>query len=81
MSPMSEHADESVTSIASARSALISILGELVAPYHQPVRTAALLYALTGVGFGESASRQAIARAGAPDSWPPNVTGERRSGP
>ncbi|GAB26334.1 putative PaaX family transcriptional regulator [Gordonia polyisoprenivorans NBRC 16320 = JCM 10675] len=62
---MSEHADESVTSIASARSALISILGELVAPYHQPVRTAALLYALTGVGFGESASRQAIARAGA----------------
>jgi phenylacetic acid degradation operon negative regulatory protein len=53
------------TSIGSARSALISILGELVAPYRQPVRTAALLYALTGVGFGESASRQAIARAGA----------------
>ncbi len=69
MSLMTDTAEESTgkpaTSIASARSALISVLGELVAPYHQPVRTAALLYALTGVGFGESASRQAIARAGA----------------
>lgn len=53
------------TSIGSARSALFSILGELVAPYRQPVRTSALVYALTGLGFGESASRQAIARAGA----------------
>ncbi|GAB90660.1 PaaX family transcriptional regulator [Gordonia rhizosphera] len=69
MSLMSDRAGaptgDPATSIGSARSALISILGELVAPYHQPVRTAALLYALTGVGFGESASRQAIARAGA----------------
>ncbi|AZG46593.1 PaaX family transcriptional regulator [Gordonia insulae] len=60
-----ESAERPATSIGSARSALISILGELVAPYRQPVHTAALLYALTGVGFGESASRQAIARAGA----------------
>lgn len=69
MSLMTDQCDEilegTTTSIKSARSALISILGELVAPYRRPVRTAALLYALTGVGFGESASRQAISRAGA----------------
>ncbi|MFC8178749.1 PaaX family transcriptional regulator C-terminal domain-containing protein [Rhodococcus sp. NPDC057297] len=49
----------------SARSALISILGEFVDPYGRPVRTAALLYALTRMGYAEPASRQAIARAGA----------------
>ncbi len=69
MTPMTDPAVDtaarSTTSISSARSALISILGELVAPYRRPVRTSALLYGLTGVGFGESASRQAIARAGA----------------
>ncbi|WP_249354313.1 PaaX family transcriptional regulator C-terminal domain-containing protein [Rhodococcus sp. USK13] len=62
---MSKPAAGESTSVGSARSALISILGEFVAPYRRPVRTAALLYALTGLGFGESASRQAIARAGA----------------
>jgi phenylacetic acid degradation operon negative regulatory protein len=51
--------------VGSAGSALITVLGEFVAPYRRPVRTAALLYALTGMGFGEPASRQAIARAGA----------------
>ncbi|MGV9710958.1 PaaX family transcriptional regulator [Gordonia sp. NPDC003424] len=69
MSLMTDRADDlpgdSATSVGSARSALISILGEFVEPYRQPIRTAALLYALTGLGFGESASRQAIARAGA----------------
>lgn len=61
----SRTASKKPSTIASARSALISILGEFVEPYRQPVRTAALLYALTGLGFGEPASRQAIARAGA----------------
>nr|WP_242459040.1 PaaX family transcriptional regulator C-terminal domain-containing protein [Rhodococcus fascians] len=54
-----------VGTLGSARSVLVSVLGELVAPYRRPVRTAALLYALMGLGFGEPASRQAIARAGA----------------
>lgn len=48
----------------SAGASLVTVLGEFVAPYRQPVRTAALLYALAGLGFGESASRQAISRAG-----------------
>lgn len=52
-------------STASARSALISVLGEFVEPYRKPVRTSALLYALKGLGFGAAASRQAIARVGA----------------
>ena len=49
----------------SARSVLITVLGELVEPYSQPVRTASLLYVLKGLGFGEHAGRQAIARTGA----------------
>lgn len=50
---------------ASARSVLVTVLGELVEPYAQPVRTASLLYVLKGLGFGEPAGRQAIARTGA----------------
>jgi phenylacetic acid degradation operon negative regulatory protein len=46
----------------SARSVLITALGELVEPYGQPVRTAALLYILNGLGFGAHSGRQAIAR-------------------
>ncbi len=53
------------THSGSAGASLVTVLGEFVAPYRRPVRTAALLYALTGLGFGESASRQAISRAGA----------------
>ncbi|MCX4096696.1 PaaX family transcriptional regulator C-terminal domain-containing protein [Nocardia sp. alder85J] len=48
----------------SARSTLLTALGELVEPYRQPVRTAALLYVLEGLGFGAHASRQAVARTG-----------------
>lgn len=48
----------------SARSVLITVLGELVEPYGQPVRTAALLYVLDGLGFGAHAGRQAVARTG-----------------
>ncbi|WP_037140313.1 PaaX family transcriptional regulator [Rhodococcoides fascians] len=54
-----------ISTPGSARSVLVSVLGELVAPYRRPVRTAALLHVLMGLGFGEPASRQAIARAGA----------------
>lgn len=49
---------------SSARSVLVTVLGDLVEPYDQPVRTAALLYVLNGLGLGESAARQAIARTG-----------------
>ncbi|MGY4101536.1 PaaX family transcriptional regulator [Nocardia sp. R16R-3T] len=49
----------------SARSVLITVLGELVEPCGQPVRTAALLYVLNGLGFGSHAGRQAVARTGA----------------
>ncbi|HEY5856512.1 MAG TPA: PaaX family transcriptional regulator C-terminal domain-containing protein [Aldersonia sp.] len=49
---------------SSARSVLVTVLGDLVEPYDRPVRTAALLYVLNGLGFGESAARQAIARTG-----------------
>ncbi|WP_067662222.1 PaaX family transcriptional regulator [Nocardia miyunensis] len=52
------------TSTRSARSVLITALGELVEPYRQPVRTAALLYLLDGLGYGAHASRQAVARTG-----------------
>ena len=56
--------DKEVASTGSARSVLVTVLGELVEPYGQPVRTAALLYVLKGLGYGEHAARQAIARTG-----------------
>ncbi|NMO02283.1 phenylacetic acid degradation protein PaaX [Gordonia sp. TBRC 11910] len=53
-------------SSGSARSALITALGDLVEPCgDQPVRTAALVYVLKALGFSEHAARQAIARTGA----------------
>ncbi len=52
------------TPTRSARSVLITVLGELVEPYGQPVRTASLLYVLEGLGYGAHAGRQAIARTG-----------------
>jgi phenylacetic acid degradation operon negative regulatory protein len=47
----------------SARSLLLTLLGELVVPAGKPVWTASLLYVLTGLGVSEQAARQAIARA------------------
>lgn len=47
----------------SARSLLLTVLGELVVPGEKPVWTASLLYVLTGLGVTEQAARQAIARA------------------
>ncbi|MDH6284694.1 PaaX family transcriptional regulator [Prescottella agglutinans] len=54
--------DKDTTASRSARSVLVTVLGELVEPYGQPIRTAALLYVLQGLGFGEHAARQALAR-------------------
>lgn len=52
----------------STRSLLLTVLGELVLPMEGPVWTASLLYVLGGLGVGEPAARQAIARA-ADSGW------------
>jgi phenylacetic acid degradation operon negative regulatory protein len=58
----------------SARSLLVSILGELVWPTDAPVRTSALVQVLGGLGVEEQTARQAIARAASSD-W---IVPERR---
>src|SRR3954466_8769487 len=55
-------------SLGSARSVLLTVLGELVWPEERPVWTAALLYVLKGLGVEEQTARQAIAR-GAAAGW------------
>jgi phenylacetic acid degradation operon negative regulatory protein len=60
-------------SAGSARSVLLTVLGELVWPENRPVWTSALLYVLRGLGIEEQTARQAIAR-GAAAGW---ITGER----
>ena len=59
----------------SARSLLMTILGELVWPTGQPAWTSALLYVLRGLGVEEQAARQAIARAAASDWMVPERRG------
>jgi phenylacetic acid degradation operon negative regulatory protein len=49
----------------SARSMLLTLLGELVYPNKQPVWTSSLLYMLVGLGIEQQTARQAIARAAA----------------
>ncbi|MGH3437540.1 MAG: PaaX family transcriptional regulator [Sciscionella sp.] len=49
----------------SARSLLLTVLGEFVWPTGQAVWTSSLLYALKGLGIEEQTARQAIARASA----------------
>ena len=56
-----------LVSPGSARSLLLTLLGEFVAPKEQAVWTSTLLGVLTGVGVAEKAARQAIARAAAAD--------------
>lgn len=51
----------------SARSLLVTILGELVWPTGRPVWTSTLVHVLKGLGIEEQAARQAIARGGASD--------------
>lgn len=58
----------------SARSMLITVLGELVHPNDQPVWTSSLLYMLVGMGIEQRTARQAISRAAA-SGW---ITGERQ---
>lgn len=47
----------------SARSLLLTVLGELVYPNEQPVWTSSLLYMLVGLGIEQRTARQAISRA------------------
>jgi phenylacetic acid degradation operon negative regulatory protein len=51
----------------SARSLLLTLLGEFVLPKDRPVWTSTLLSVLVGVGVAEKSARQAIARAAAAD--------------
>jgi len=50
---------------ASARSWLLTVLGEFVLPGDQPAWTSSLVAALAGLGLEEKASRQALARTAA----------------
>lgn len=52
----------------SARSILLTVLGELVWPTGEAARTSALLYVMTGLGIEEATARQAIIR-GADSGW------------
>jgi phenylacetic acid degradation operon negative regulatory protein len=52
----------------SARSQLLTVLGELVWPTGQPAWTSSLLYVMNGLGVEERTARQAIVR-GADSGW------------
>jgi phenylacetic acid degradation operon negative regulatory protein len=52
-------------SVGSARSLLLTVLGEFVMPSGRAVWTSSLLHAMTGVGTNENSARQAIARSAA----------------
>jgi phenylacetic acid degradation operon negative regulatory protein len=67
-------ADESARMQGSARSLLITILGELVWPSGEPVWTSALVRILASLGVEEQTARQAILRASA-SGW---ITGQRQ---
>src|ERR1700712_2506617 len=67
-------ADSSPLAPGSARSLLITILGEFVWPTGAPVRTSTLVQVLNGLGVEEQTARQAIARAASSD-W---IVPERR---
>ncbi len=55
------------TGLASARSLLLTVLGEFVLPAAAPVWTGALVGALASVGVEEKAARQALSRTSAED--------------
>ena len=57
-------------SAGSARSVLVTELGELGWPENRPVWTSALLYVLRGLGIEEQTARQAIARGAADTPGP-----------
>ncbi|MEZ5210878.1 PaaX family transcriptional regulator C-terminal domain-containing protein [Gordonia sp. (in: high G+C Gram-positive bacteria)] len=55
---------------------LVTVLGDLLEPFgDRPVRTAALVYVLQGLGYGEHAARQAIVRTGASGLLTPTRSG------
>lgn len=62
---------------ASARSLLLTVLGEFVLPADQPVWTSALVRVLGGLGVEEKASRQALARTAA-EGWLATLRDGRR---
>ena len=66
--------DFSALSPGSARSTLLTVLGEFVWPTGAPAWTSSLLYVLTGMGIETQTARQAIAR-GASAGW---IEPERR---
>lgn len=66
-SPLLRHEGESLAP-GSARSLLVTILGEMVWPTGQPAWTSTLVRVLKGLGIEEHAARQAIAR-GAQSGW------------
>jgi phenylacetic acid degradation operon negative regulatory protein len=66
--------DFSVLAPGSARSTLLTVLGEFVWPTGAPAWTSSLLYVLSGMGTEEHTARQAIARAAAA-GW---IEAERR---
>ncbi|MFP5335948.1 MAG: PaaX family transcriptional regulator C-terminal domain-containing protein [Actinomycetes bacterium] len=62
---------------ASARSLLLTLLGEFVLPRHAPVWTAAVVDALADLGIEEKAARQALARTAAEGFLTPEKVGRR----
>jgi phenylacetic acid degradation operon negative regulatory protein len=58
---------------------LFTVLGELVWPTGEPVRTATLVHVMTGLGVEEQTGRQAIARAAASDWIQPERKGREVS--
>lgn len=64
-------------SAASARSLLLTILGEFAYPHAQPVWTSTLTAALATLGIEDKAARQAIARSGNEDLLESHRSGRR----
>jgi phenylacetic acid degradation operon negative regulatory protein len=62
---------------ASARSLLLTVLGEYVLPSGEPTWTSTLVHVLGGLGVEEKASRQAMARTAAEGWIAPLRTGRR----
>lgn len=65
------------TGATSARSLLLTILGEFVLPRAEPVWTATVVEALAGLGVEEKAARQALARTSAEGLIDPVRIGRR----
>ncbi|HZZ48901.1 MAG TPA: PaaX family transcriptional regulator, partial [Pseudonocardia sp.] len=71
--PEAAHGTASSPVEGSARSLLLTVLGELVVPAGEPVWTASLLYVLAGLDVSEQTARQTLVRA-SDKGW---ITSER----